>query len=323
MNYRDLRAYSAQNYRKNGFISHILFFFIMLLGCAFLLLGLLLADLLIIVVPFIFMPCFFAVQIAIILLRDQEYITFTGFLRCFGNYYSEKFNSTFRVIKAVLWSLLISVIFYFIYSISLNIGLYYTNYIGYRDIMNEIVDNFNFSIDELNRLLTIHKDFFDIVMILMNVPSYFVFAICFMFITTRYSISLFNRLDTMEFLGRVNKILQERIIKRYRKEFDKAYWYVQWPIYLLFTCGFVLGAYFGYIYLGTYYGVFTLGLATGIFVTFGLYGPFYLAGNEAIYNIFKDKYKIEFESMKGEMAMTLNELIEKMNEENKKDSDES
>ena len=117
MKYSDLISISVNNYRKNGFISHVLFFFIMLLACAFLLLGLLLSDLIIFLIPFLFIPCFFAVQIAVILLREQEMISFRGFLRCYANYYSEKFMSTFRVIKAILWSLLFTVIFGFIYMI--------------------------------------------------------------------------------------------------------------------------------------------------------------------------------------------------------------
>ena len=76
--------------------------------------------------------------------------------------------------------------------------------------------------------------------------------------------------------------------------------------------------------VGTYAGVFVLGLALALFITFGLYGPFYISGNEAIYIFLKDKYKLEFESMKGELNSTLAELLERMNEEeNKKDSDES
>ena len=62
MKYSDLISISMNNYRKNGFISHVLFFFIMLLACAFLLLGLLLADLIIFLIPFLFIPCFFAVH---------------------------------------------------------------------------------------------------------------------------------------------------------------------------------------------------------------------------------------------------------------------
>ena len=145
-----------------------------------------------------------------------------------------------------------------------------------------------------------------------------------MFLVTRNSVSLFYRIDTMELLGQANKLVQERIMKKYRKEYYLSYFYMNWPIFLLFTGGFVLGGYIGYIFEGTYVGVFIVGLALGLFITFGLYGPFYLASNEAIYILFKDKYKKEFESMKGELNSTLAELLQKLSEEeNKKDSDES
>ena len=324
MKYSDLISISMNNYRKNGFISHVLFFFIMLLACAFLLLGLLLADLIIFLIPFLFIPCFFAVQIAVILLREQEMISFRGFLRCYANYYSEKFMSTFRVIKAILWSLLFTVIFGFVYMMSLNIGLYYTNFMGYQSIMYDITSNIQLSIEEIQRVFYAHREFFEYLMIFNNVPVYFFYSLCFLFFITRNNVSLFYRLDTMELLGQANKIIQERILKKYRKEYYLAYFYTNWPTLLLFIGGFILGGYVGFLTVGTYAGVFVLGLALALFITFGLYGPFYISVNEAIYIFLKDKYKLEFESMKGELNSTLAELLERMNEEeNKKDSDES
>ena len=83
-----------------------------------------------------------------------------------------------------------------------------------------------------------------------------------------------------------------------------------------------LGAYFGYIKVGTYNAVYTLGLAVAFFITFGLYGPFYLANNEAIYISLKDKYSSELTLMKSQFTTSLEDLIRKMEDE-KKDSDES
>ena len=324
MKYSELVSISLNNYRKNGFISHVLFFFVMLLACAFLLLSLLLMDLTFFLIPFLFIPCFFAVQIAVILLREQEMINFRGFLRCYANYYSEKFLSTFRVIKAILWSILFTFIFGFIYMMSLNIGLYYTNFMGYQEIMYDITSNIQLNIEEIQRVFYAHKDFFEFLMIFNNVPVYFFYSLCFMFFVTRNSVSLFYRLDTMELLGQANKMIQERVMKKYRKEYNLAYFYVNWPIFLLFIGGFALGGYIGYLTVGTYIGVFVVGLALSLFITFGLYGPFYIACSEAIYILLKDKYKLEFETMKGELNSSLAELLERMNEEeNKKDSDES
>ena len=76
----------------------------------------------------------------------------------------------------------------------------------------------------------------------------------------------------------------------------------------------------------SYSCVASFALTIGVFVTLGLYGPFLTANNEAIYLYLKDKYDIEYDKLKIAANTSMEELLKtlnEMNEDRKKDSDES
>ena len=326
MKCRELIRISMDNYRKNGLISHVLFFFLGLLACSFLLIGLLWIDVSLIVIPFIAIPIIFSAMIATNLLREQNYMTLGGFFRCFGTYFSSKFNSTFRVIRSGIISFAIYLGTSIILSLVINLTFYHTNFMNYQAMVDEVLAFKSISAQDLYAIMNKFKDLINITMIYSNVPASFTFALFFIFFTTRNSATLFDRLATMEFDGRINAITQEQIMKRYYKEYNATYFKLNWPIFPLFLLGFAGGAYLGYITLIDYSSVFTMGLVVGLFVVFGLFGPFYLANTETLYMVFKDRYESEREILKGQFTESLEKFIEEMKkreEESKKDSNES
>ena len=327
MKTRELMAISMDNYRKNGIIAHVIFFFLSLLAAAFLLLCLFYVDLFLLIVPLIAIPIFFAAQVIVVLLREENYLTFGGFFNCFKNYFTSKFASTFRVIRSAMWSFLIYIVFAIVYGIAINLSFYYTNYMGYAEIFAEISTTQIASTSDINEIYNLHKEFFNNLLIYMNVPSLFVSAISFIYLIGRNAIGLFDRLNNMGEPGELNKLAHNILAKHLNGAFIK----LNWPLFILFAGGFAGGATLGYYYLGTYNGVYTLGIAIAIFATFGLYGPFFLANNEAIYISFKDQYVSEKIKLKGQLMMSVEEMMKKFQEkhpeqfqdEQKNDSDES
>ena len=182
MKTRDLMAISMDNYRKNGFISHIICFFLAVFAAAFLLLCLFWVDLFLVIVPLIVIPVFFAAQVAVIALRDEDYLTLGGFFNCFKGFFTPKFASTFRVIKSALWSLAIYLIFYFVYGISINLSFYFTNYMNYTAIMTDIVNTGLTNPLDIENIVNLNKEFFNTILIYTNVPTLFVSAISFIFL---------------------------------------------------------------------------------------------------------------------------------------------
>ena len=104
--FKELSGLSRENYRKNGYVAYIIFFFSILIVCSVIAINLVLPLFFYILVPLIIVPAFFAGQAAIILLRDAPQLTLGGFFKCFFGYYGEHFRSTFRVLKSFLFSLI-------------------------------------------------------------------------------------------------------------------------------------------------------------------------------------------------------------------------
>ncbi|MBO6280707.1 MAG: hypothetical protein J6M95_03925 [Bacilli bacterium] len=323
MRANELYKMSWNNYKRSGCISNILHFFLGLLAASFVLFGLFLSDLFIIVVPLLVIPTIFACQLATILLREQEMISFKGFVRCFGSYFSSKFNSTYRVIRSALWAFLIYIIFAVIYGVIVNLILYSNNFMGYQEIVKDVVDHLNVTPEEMTALLGKYDYFFKELLIYNYVPSLFVFSLSFIIVSTRFSVSLFERLENYEQSGRLDKIIQQNVMSKYFKEYNLTFIKLNWPLFLIYIISFGIGAYLGYLFFGSYTGIFTLGLSISIFVSYGIYGPFLLSNNEAIYESFKDKYISEVEILKTSFTSKLDELMKQIEEENKKDSNES
>ena len=326
MKSRDLMAISMENYRKNGFISHVIFLLLSLFAAAFLLLCLFYVDLFLIIVPLIAIPIFFACQVIVILLRDESYLSLGGFFNCFKNYFTPKFASTFRVIRSALFSLAVYLVFAIVYGIIINLSFYNTNFLGYYDIANEMAQLLLSGSADVEYLISNYYSFFNSLLIYTNVPSLFVFAIVFSYHICSNSVGLFDRLNNPNDVGRLNKEVHLSLRKKYSREFNWMFIKLNWPLFLLFLLGFAGGVSIGYFWLETYNGVFTIGIVLAIVASFGLYGPFFLANNETIYKMFEDRYKEEKILLKGKISESLEDLIKKMEEENddeKKDSNES
>ena len=325
MNNKEFRALMWENYRKNGMISHILFLFIMLLACSILMLGLFLYDLVLIFVPFVILPCLFVCEIATISFRDQSLMTLRGFFRCFKTYFSEKFNSTFRFFLSLLIGFLVSIIFGVIYITIIISILYHINFMDYQIVFNELNELLQQDYPNIIEFINAHKDFANTIAVICYVPTLFVFYLTFIFISTRHSVSLFNRLDNdAEAPGWISKTQTAEVIKKNRLSFTLTQLSYAWPLYILFIIGFGIGAYAGYMWVGTYASALTVGLSLALYMAYGIYGPFLLAGNEALYTKYRDQYSMIDKRMEQMFESTIEELIKKKEEEDtKKDSNES
>ena len=326
ISYKLARNDSYENYRKNGVISHVIFFFLILLAAAFTLIGIFFVDILFIVVPLIVFPLIFASEVIVILLRDQSQLTFGGFMRTFSIYFTSRFRSNFKVIINFLWSLIAYVASTFVLLIVINLCFYYCNYKNYAYIYELIYNNLGGSYQAIYNILEGHLDFLNDILLFTEVPALFVASILFFYLTTKHSVSLFMRLSAFGGAGNVITYLHRRIMKKYRKEYTSLFIKLNWPLFVLYIIGFIGGAVIAYYLYFGYGGVFSMALALGIFMSFGLYGPFLLANNEAIYKAFEPCYLEENEAFLKQFQVNLEAMLkslEKTEEATKKDSDES
>ena len=325
-NIGELRKNAKENYGKNGYFAHIIYFFLTLFACVFLLLGIFYLELLFIIIPLVVIPCLFAANIVVILMREQPYLSFGGFIRCFTLYFSNKFRSTYKVILSFLWSLLLYVALDTILLVVINLCFYYLDVNGYQAMYNDIVSQL-FSSTTSEAFLNVLNKYvsnFSHILVCTLAPALLGAGFFFIYLFNRNSISLYERLDNPTPFGRVSSVLHSNVIAHNRMKVFKENISLNYPFYLLLFIGMGLGGYLGYLISPTYDLVFLGGLIMGLVMSFGLYGPILIANNEAIYQVNKANYTAEEDGFKEklqELEKNIQAIIDEQNR--KKDSDES
>ena len=324
LNIKDLRKNSAQNSHKNGIIAYILFLFSALLSCGFIALNLLVSWFFIFTVPMFVLPLMFACQAASRLMRDTSTLTLGGFFRCFFGYFADHFRASFRTIRSALFSL----IFYggvLLTSYSVVLPCFYAfHYLNFKTFVDSltlfVTESFN-----VDAFLDEYTQTFNMIGVCTSFPALTAFAFVFVYLADRQSVSIFYRLDNAKNNGRFLTMINDGVLKNNRKQFNKAYWALNWPFYLLFILGFAGGAYLGYLYSFTSNSLFTFGLIGALFVSFVIYGPTLMANKEAIYISLKNEYINEEALLKVRLANHINDFLNQYasKEDTKKDSDES
>ena len=292
MKISELRAKSKENISKNGLISIIVMFFCGLICGASMLIGLLFVDLIIFVVPLIVLPTMFAFQRAIIVLRNEETLTFSLVFSGYQQYFSPRFSSTYSFFKNLLWLLIVYVAVGAISMITVNIVFYTTNFMGYQNIIGEMIYA-NLDYEVIESIYESHRDFFEIYLMANSLPSLFAVAIMAFYFYSTTGHSFFLRVSGLKYPGQYLKDLFARVLRKYRGEFLKYYFALNWPMYILFLGGLAFGGYVGSVFRFTYGAIFTFAIAFAIFLSFGIYGAIYFANKEAIYTAFIDRIQKE------------------------------
>ena len=191
------------------------------------------------------------------------------------------------------------------------------------------------SYEAIETVYTENAEFFKIYNIANYLPQLFAVSVMGLFFFSTTGHSFFLRVSGVKYSGNYIRDLFIRVIRKNRGEFLKYYFALNWPLYVLFIGGFVLGAYVGSIFEFDYTSMFAFGVAFAIFLSFGIYGSIYFANKEAIYFAMLDKIQKEDLVFKEEVKRTLQRLagseniqeilkeFEEPNEEQKNDSEES
>ena len=336
MKISELREQSRKNFNRNGLICIAIMFFCALICGAVMLANLLFADLFIFLVPLIILPTMFAFQRAMVALRTENTLTFSMVFSGYGQYFNPRFSSTYSFWKNALWLVIVYFGIGFISIFAVNLYFYYVDFMGFRDIIHQLMDA-GLSYEAIGVIYENNADFFVIYNMTNYLPQLFAVSIMGLFFFSTTGHSFFLRVSGVKYPGNYIKDLFIRVIRKNRGEFLKYYFALNWPLYILFIGGLALGGYIGSIFRFDYGSIFTFGLAFAIFLSFGIYGSIYFANKEAIYFAMLDKIQKEDAALKEEVKKTiqrfanpeqLQEILkefeqEQNEEEQKNDSEES
>ena len=308
MTNKEVRKSSWNIVKKNGYFSILVFFFMALIISSLVFVNLLFDDLFIFVVPLLVLPICFAFQRAIIVLRESDTLSFSLIFSGFSQYFSERFSSTFSFFNSLWKLILIYLGMSFVTFIVINLSFYYTNFMGMRDVFNEIAMMEELDIETLNAILEQNMEFFTTYRMAVSLPCLFILSISALFFFSRNSISFFLRATPIKLSGRDISFLHLSMIKYHKSEFYKLYFGLNWPLFLLFIGGFALGGYIGSLYYYNSNSIFTFGLAFALFISFGLYGFKYVANKEAIYLAMVERYKETEELLSNQRKQELERI---------------
>jgi len=234
------------------------------------------SPLLILLVPFIFMPFTFSYQFNLTEINYGRYKGLRGFFLAFPLYFKSIANGVYRgftgFLKALLaYSAVILIASFIIESVDPQLiemfDSYYKNNIDILEIYDYIEDSFL-----LNVSMVIAIDFALIIFlnhVLINATKLY-----------------FNINSNVCLPMKVLNVVQKRAIKKHSKAFYKDYFGSLWFVFLLFVLGIILGNLLGIFAFGF---DFTFCIGFGLFLGFIFVFPFLPYIGEILYLIF-NKY---------------------------------
>ncbi len=290
-------------------------------------------------IPLIVLPSLFATMVAHYLLKENQTITFGAYFTYFINYFRTKFRSSFRFFSSLFWALL----FGLIVSIACSFIAYFSaiaiDETGFLDAQQRLTDLLynpteivNFS--SLEQILGDNYYVFSIYLIISYVPMVFVMWFVFFYHISRNSITIYLRLASKNIFGNDANIMYRFTYQKHKREFNKDYWMLNFPLYILMVVGFLLCGSLcmlktfdlGYVCVASLLGASILPI---------FFYPFYFANMEALYNKYSPRFKnslnelakMQLESIAKSIYLNeqlQNELKQKLNEQqnNEKENDD-
>lgn len=248
--------------------------------------------LILIIVPFLIVPIFFAGHCAFLAIQANEKITFMKALSYFLLYFKNPFSSSFSFMKSLFKCLLIFLLSFIVfapmsYAIT-NAG----NPVGMNGLvteLNNLLQQGSYTIQELNEILEKYWDVVTSISYITLLPTAFLTMLGFVFFISGNSLSVYYRLSCPLKDANLMSVIHKIVISKKRKEFFKLYFGLNWPMYVLLTIGFgggiVLSLYFAKD--AAFAAILSVSFA---FVAVSFYLPFYFPNMQALYEYFAPLY---------------------------------
>lgn len=331
----ELRKNAANNLKNNGGFAVIIFVFAGLFITAFSFLNLLFSDVIfmIFIVPILMLPILFSLQIILLKRSEVESLSFRLFFAAIKLYFSEHFSGVYSFFKALWKTIVIYLATCIVSFLIVNLPLFSINAFGCQDFINEfynIITSPGLTTEMLDELLNNNWEVINKIVLYNNLLPLFV-TTCFVVYTFSInSINILLRNDLEQYTGHYLKVINSEFKRAHKLEFYKADLYLNWPFYLVFIGTYLLGGYLGSLFELGVVSIFSFALALSLFIYIGVCGPIRFANKQAIYDYFRDYYLQSNEKIKGDLADSFAQMLQKKIEENagkdedtKKDSGES
>lgn len=294
MKIKELRKIAFKKYKSHRLNSWILATICALFIAAITLISIVSEALVIIFIPFVILPFFFACTLLHSYLAKEDELSFSNLFSYYRMFYANPFRSSFSVIRSLLKSIIVELVLGFAAT-----GIVYAIYSQSETFMitiNQILESISdmsITTEQLQSLLEANNNELANFVDLTNSLNFLIFSFSFIFFILKEQITIYVRL-AIRMVPLAHQIARESI-KKNSKEFHKNYFALNWPMLVLILLGMVGGCFLAIFVFNKYSLCGPLGLSIGIALTL-FYLPFYFANQETIF----ENLKIDISSISEE-----------------------
>ena len=328
MKIRELRSKSLEKYRKHRINSWILSIICALFIAAIALICIISQALVIVFIPFVILPFFFACVLSHAALGEVDELSWKNLFGFYTLFFRHPFLSSFSAIRSILKSIVIELVLGFIAT-----GICYAVYSRSETFlvtMNQLFESLSdmtITNEQLQSLLEANNSELANFMDLTNSLNFLIFAFSFIFFVLREEITIYVR-ASIKAVPLANQIARASI-RANARNYNKYYFGLNCPLLVLMISGMVAGCFLSIYAFKSYALCGAIGLSLGLAVTV-IFLPFYFSNQEAIFeqlaidihSVSEDYVKGVFEKYGVKVEITEHDTNEEVKGV-KKDSDDT
>ena len=233
-------------------------------------------------IPFLILPFFFACAVNHIGLNENNELSFSSLFSYFILFFRNPFYSNFSAVKSFLKGLLVELVIGFI-----STGIIYAVYAQSETFiitMNQIIEqlkDMSITYEQFQTYMEANNNELANFINLTNAVNFLTFAYGFIFFVLREEVTIHFRIKArrVPLAGQIARAT----IRANAKSFNKYYFALNWPILVLILVGMAGGCILSILVFTNYVICGVIGLAMGLAVS-SFYLPFYFANQEAIFD---------------------------------------
>lgn len=277
----ELYKLALAKYKKHKLNSWIIAIICALFIGSICLISILSDFLVLLLIPVIILPFFFACVMSHVALAERDELSFRSLFGFFALFFRQPFNSSFSFIRSLLKGLIIFIISGFIVS-----GICYAVYARSETFVitiNQIIEQLkdaSLTQEQFQSYLEANNNELNNFLGLTNGISFLIFAYAYIFFTLREEITIFIRIKLrgIPLAGQIARAA----IKLNSRKFNRYYFMLNWPLLLLILLGMIGGVVLSTVVFNKFDMVGGIGLAVSIAAS-AFFLPFYFANQEVIF----------------------------------------
>ena len=277
---KEVRKNALDIYKKHPVNSWIISLICGLFLAALTLIGLLSEVLVILLLPLLILPFFFACAVSHLSLREKDELTFGNLFGFYRLFFRPPFYSSFSAFKSFFKALLVEIVLGFI-ATGICYAVFATSetFVVTINQIAESLSDMSITTESFQAALEANGNELGNFLFLTNGINVMLFGFAFILFASREEITVYIRLKTRN-IPLANQIARASINAN-KKNFNKAFFALNWPLFIILLLGMVGGCFLSIYVFKNYNICGVVGLAMGIGIS-SIFLPFYFANMEAI-----------------------------------------